>query len=180
MRHFLFSLVALMGLIAQIPAAAEPPPPAPPLTPDEELAKFVFQEPGYRLEPVVSDPIIKSLSFERKLTSSEAHQHCMALPARKLTDMSTSPTPSPSPLARPPVRPSTPHWCRPARRHPGCPRRQRSKGAVRIGAGGLPGPVAAGGAGRHRRTVRPGAALGSHDDTVRQRDLSCLRNQHGH
>jgi hypothetical protein len=131
-------------------------------------------------EQIVSDPIIKSLSFERKLTSSEAHQHCMALPARKLTDMSTSPTPSPSPLARPPVRPSTPHWCRPARRHPGCPRRQRSKGAVRIGAGGLPGPVAAGGAGRHRRTVRPGAALGSHDDTVRQRDLSCLRNQHGH
>lgn len=60
MRHFLFSLVALMGFIAQIlAAAAEPPPPAPPLTPDEELAKFVFQEPGYRLEPVVTDPIIK-------------------------------------------------------------------------------------------------------------------------
>jgi mono/diheme cytochrome c family protein/glucose/arabinose dehydrogenase len=61
MRHFLFSLVALMGFAAQIPAAAsaEPPPPAPPLTPDEELAKFVFQEPGYRLEPVVTDPVIK-------------------------------------------------------------------------------------------------------------------------
>src|SRR5258706_15311913 len=41
------------------PASAEPPPPAPYLTPEEELAKFVFQEPGYRLEPVVTDPIIK-------------------------------------------------------------------------------------------------------------------------
>src|SRR5260221_198283 len=66
MRHFLFSIVALMGLIAQVlaadagnPAAAEPPPPAPYLTPEAELAKFVFQEPGYRLEPVVTDPIIK-------------------------------------------------------------------------------------------------------------------------
>src|SRR5882724_3443177 len=59
MRHFLFSIVALMGFVAQIPAADNNNPAAPPLTPGEELAKFVFQEPGYRLEPVVTDPIIK-------------------------------------------------------------------------------------------------------------------------
>ncbi len=59
MKYLLFSILVLMGLIAQVPAADTTNPPAPYLTPEEELAKFVFQEPGYRLEPVVTDPIIK-------------------------------------------------------------------------------------------------------------------------